>query len=322
MADCMRDMHLDETQVVLILSSMAHMIGLGMLLLSGLLNGASIVIARPMECEENLKAFARWRCTYIFALPVMFGGLVRAQTIAEEDMSSGKFFFSGGDSLSPSVKQTFEAEIGPVLEAYGATEIAPICWNSPAESCPGSLGRPCKETEIRLINRNGQEAGDGEVGEVCVLGPHLMAGYWQDEAATAAALQDGWFRTGDLARRDSNGFYQFAGRTKEIVVRGGSNVSPQEVEAALYDHPAVSEVGVIGSPDPIWGESVVAYVVLRPGCAASEAELISFARERLADYKTPEKIFFLNQLPKSPSGKVQRRALREAERQAALAQTL
>ena len=137
-----------------------------------------------------------------------------------------------------------------------------------------------------------------------------MTGYWQD---TGSAVRDGWFRTGDLARRDEDGFYWFAGRKKEIIVRGGSNISPQEVEAVLYEHPAVAEAGVVGRPDTFWGETVVAHVALRPGHRLDEAELIAFARERLADYKTPDTVVFHSDLPKSPAGKIQRRALREAE---------
>jgi long-chain acyl-CoA synthetase len=141
-----------------------------------------------------------------------------------------------------------------------------------------------------------------------------MTGYWQDPDATAAAMRNGWLHTGDLASRDADGYYWFAGRKKEIIIHGGSNVSPQEVEAVLYQHPAVEEAGVVGRPDPVWGEIVVAFVALRSGHSVAETELIAFARERLADYKTPEGIRFQAELPKSPSGKIQRRTLRDAER--------
>jgi long-chain acyl-CoA synthetase len=140
-----------------------------------------------------------------------------------------------------------------------------------------------------------------------------MIGYWQDPDATTAAMRIGWFHTGDLARCDVDGFYWFAGRKKEIIIRGGSNISPQEVEAVLYQHPAVREVGVVGRLDHVWGEVVVAFVALRSGQAVTEAELIVFARERLADYKIPVSVIFRAELPKSPTGKIQRRALRQEE---------
>lgn len=314
MAASMRDMNLDDRQVALIMSSMAHLIGLGMLFLSGLLNGATTVITRPMEFTKTLEAYARWRCTYTLGLPVMFEGLMQVQTAAPRDVSSGQFYFCGGDCVSPALQGAFQAALGPVCEVYGATEIAPIAWNRPGNARPGSIGLPGGGTEVRLVDLDGHDTRPGEVGEICVRGPHLMTGYWRDPDATAQAIRDGWFCTGDLARRGPDGYYYFAGRRKEIIIRGGSNISPQEVEAVLYEHSAVSEAGVIGCPDAVWGEAVVAYVALRPGRTVTESELISFARERLADYKTPERVLFLAQLPKGSSGKIQRRALREAER--------
>jgi len=315
MANSMRDMKLDDRQVVLIMTSMAHMVGLGMMFLSGLLNGATTVIARPMEFTKHLEAYARWRCTYTLGLPVMFEGLIQAQTAVTHDVSSGQFYFCGGDSVSPALQEAFQAALGPVCEAYGATEIAPIAWNRSGHARPGFIGLPGEGIEIRLVDLDGHDTGPGEVGEIRVRGPHLMKGYWRDPDATAEAIRDGWFHTGDLARRLGHDGYYFAGRKKEIIIRGGSNISPHEVEAVLYEHSAVSEAGVIGCPDSVWGEAVVAYVALRPGRSIAESELISFARERLADYKTPERILFLSQLPKGPSGKIQRRALKEFQKE-------
>jgi long-chain acyl-CoA synthetase len=140
-----------------------------------------------------------------------------------------------------------------------------------------------------------------------------MIGYWQDPDASMASVRNGWFHTGDLARCDVDGFYWFVGRKKELIIRGGSNISPQEVEAVLYQHPGVGEVGVVGRRDPLWGEVVIAFVALRSGQAVTEAELIAFARERLADYKIPVSIIFRAELPKGPTGKIQRRALGQEE---------
>jgi long-chain acyl-CoA synthetase len=140
-----------------------------------------------------------------------------------------------------------------------------------------------------------------------------MTGYWNDPEATAAVVRDGWFHTGDLARCDAEGYYWFSGRAKQIIIRGGSNISPQEVESSLLEHAVVREAAVIGRPDPVWGEIVVAYVVRQDGESLSEAELIKFASARMAAYKTPEKIIFRGALPKTATGKMDRRALREAE---------
>jgi long-chain acyl-CoA synthetase len=312
MAECMREMHLDDEQVVLIMSSMAHLVGLGMLFLSSMLNGATTVITRQMEFAANLEAFEKRGCTFTVALPVMFDGLARTQAAAPRNVECGRYFYCGGDSVSAALQESFAQAMGPALEVYGSTEIAPVTWNRAGTPFHCSIGLPGAQMSLRLVGRDGREVSQGTVGEISVRGPHLMTGYWRDPEATASAVVDGWFRTGDLAWQGESGEYYFAGRLKEVIIRGGSNISPQEVEAALYDHPAVMEAGVIGCPDALWGETVVAYVALRPGLSVTESELIGHARERVADYKTPERIFFLDHLPKGPSGKILRRALREA----------
>ena len=305
-ANAMRQMKLDEDQTVLVMSSMSHMIGLGLLFLSALLNGATVVITRPFEVDNTLDAFGSWSCTYTLGLPVMFESLLRAQAAASRNVISGRYFFCGGDSVAPVLQQAFRPVFGPICEVYGLTEVAPAAWNRPGEVRVGSIGKPGDGIEFRLIDAEGMPVTPGTVGEICIKAPHLMAGYWQDTGAG-----DGWFRTGDLARVDTDGFYWFSGRKKEIIVRGGSNVSPQEVEAVLYEHPAVAEAAAVGRPHAFWGETVVAHVALRPGWRLDEQELIAFAKERLADYKTPEAIVFHSELPKGPTGKLQRRALRE-----------
>ena len=313
-AHMMRQMGLDEDQVVLVMSSMAHMIGFVMLFLSALLNGATTVITRPFECLSALSAYEHWNCTYTLALPVMFKLLVEAQLRAQRNITSGRFFFCGGDCVSPALQEVFQRSFAPICEAYGTTEVAPISWNRPGDVRVGSIGKPGGGVAFRLVDSRGCDVEPGEVGEVWLQGPHMMRGYWQDAEATAAAFHDGWFRTGDLAHCDDHGFYWFAGRKKEIIVRGGSNISPQEVEAVLYEHPAVGEVAVVGHPHPVWGEGVAAHVVLQPGQRLEAAELIAFARSRLADYKVPDTVVFQSELPKGPTGKLQRRALREAHR--------
>jgi long-chain acyl-CoA synthetase len=314
-AQGMRDAQLNEKQVVVVMSSMAHMIGFGMLFLPALLNGATIAITPVLEPRLLLQTYERWRGTYTLGLPVMFHGLVQAQIAAPRDVSSGRVYLCGGDSVSPTLQASFRSALGqPVCELYGATELVPLAWNRPGQVRIGSFGQAAEGVDFRLLDAEDREVQPGEVGEVCVQSTRLMTGYWQDPDATASALRGGWFHTGDLARCDSDGYYWFAGRKKEIIVRGGCNISPQEVEAALCEHLAVSEAAVIGSPDPLWGETVAAWVVLRPQKTVTEVDLIAFARERLADYKTPERIIFLSELPKGPTGKIQRRAVRELER--------
>jgi long-chain acyl-CoA synthetase len=310
MARAMQQMNLDGDQVALVMSSMAHMVAFGMVFLSALQNGATTVITRPFEFQNSLDAIAQWNCTYLFGLPVMFRLLLEAQLSAPRNVSSARSCFCGGDSVQPALQNAFQRSFSHICEAYGATEITPMAWNRPGEIRVGSIGKPGDRIELRLADSRGNDVEAGQVGEIYVRGPQLTKGYWQDAEATTAAFDRGWFRTGDLAHMDSDGYYWFAGRKKEIIIRGGSNVSPQEVEAVLHEHPSVAEVAVVGRPHPIWGETVVAHVVLQPAQQLEESELIAFARERLAEYKLPETVVFRSDLPKSPTGKIQRRELR------------
>ena len=312
-AKVMRQAGLDGDQVAVVMTPMTHMIGFGMVFLSGLLNGATVVISRPFDFEGTLQALARWRGTFLAGLPIMFRGLIQTQAELQLDVSSGKFYFCGGDSVPSALQEAFGNVFGPVCEAFGATEIAPTAWNRPGQIKAGSIGNPSHDGNFRLVDSDENEVPVGEAGEICVRGPHLMAGYWQDPEATSAAIRNGWFYTGDVARCDEDGFYWFVGRKKEIIVRGGSKISPLEVEDVLYQHPAVSEAGVVGRRDSVWGEVVIAFIALRPGFQATEDELLAFARERLADYKVPESIIYRDQLPKGLTGKVLRRSLLQEE---------
>ena len=175
----------------------------------------------------------------------------------------------------------------------------------------GSVGVPLEGVDLRVVDLDGRDVPAGETGEIIARGPARCAGYWNDPEATRTAMGGGWLHTGDLGTRDEDGFVWFKGRKKEVIIRAGSNISPQEVEEALYKHPAVLEVGVIGVPDPVTIERVAAFVVLREGQTASAEDLCAFARLHIADYKAPEEIHFRDVLPKNPVGKVQRRALKE-----------
>ena len=191
------------------------------------------------------------------------------------------------------------------------TESFPITFNPADAIRQGSMGMCTSGLEVRVVDLFGLEVPGGETGELIVRSPGNCVGYWNDPKATGNLFAGEWLHTGDLACHDRDGYYWFKGRMKQIIVRGGSNISPQEVEEALYRHPAVLETGVLGLPDPVYGERVVACVVPRNGQAADEHELRRHARERLADYKVPEEIVFLPELLKGPTGKVDRRALKE-----------
>jgi long-chain acyl-CoA synthetase len=308
----MSAMMLDENQVVLIMSSMTHVAAFAAFFVSPLILGATTVITRPMDFDAALDAFARWKVTYSGAFPVVLQGILARQLSAPRDVSSGRTFLCGGDSVSPTLQLAFGEQFQPVCETYGATELVPAIWNGPQPSKTGSLGKPVRGVDVRLVDFEGNDIACGQVGEIWLRGPQVMQGYWQDPDETARALEGGWFHTGDLARQDSDGDYWFAGRKKEIIVHGGSNISPQEIECVLCEHPAVQEAGVVGRSDAIWGESVIAHVALRVGHSATAADLIAFARSRLAEYKVPEAVEFHRELPKGLTGKISRRTLRES----------
>ena len=199
----------------------------------------------------------------------------------------------------------------PLVEGYGMTESPAIAYNRASAIRSGSIGLAAPDVEVMVLNLDGQPAGPGESGELAVRSGANFVGYWNDRESTITTLFEGWVRTGDIGRCDTDGYFWFEGRRKELINRGGSKISPQQVEEVLYQHPAVMEAGVIGMPDATYGEQVMAFVALREGRSASEVELREFAREHLADYKVPERIEFLPVLPKGLTGKVQRRALKE-----------
>jgi long-chain acyl-CoA synthetase len=190
-----------------------------------------------------------------------------------------------------------------------------ISANPTSANRPGSIGLPAAKVEVRLVDVEGVPVPEGALGEIAVRSPANFIEYWRDPEATSRTLVDGWLLTGDLGRFDGDGYLWFQGRRKELIIRGGSNISPQEVEEALSQHPAVMEAGVVGAPDSVYGERVMGFVVLGEGLCVTENELREFTRQLLADYKVPEQIVFLSALPKGLTGKVQRRALKELARE-------
>jgi long-chain acyl-CoA synthetase len=210
----------------------------------------------------------------------------------------------------------FEEKFGCIiLEGYGLSETSPVAsFNHPDKvRKPGSIGTPVEGVEMRLVGNDGADVPAGEVGEIAIRGHNVMKGYWGRPEATAEAIPDGWFRTGDLARVDEDGYYYIVDRKKEMIIRGGYNVYPREIEEVLHEHPAVAEVAVIGIPHPELGEEVGAAVALKPGGEATPEELRAFAKERVAAYKYPRHVWLVAELPKGPTGKILRRSVRPPE---------
>ena len=310
--DFTRHLKVAKADVVAIVTPMVHSAGF-FTWLATVEAGAKALTVPRFDADIILDAIAQYRGTHMLAMPVMYRALIAAQRERPRDVSSARAFFGGGDVVPAALKSEFARRFGCALhEGYGTTETGLVALNwSDAASRVGSFGRPIHGVDIAIVDDNGAPVSAGTEGELLVRSSSNMAGYWNDPVATNLALEHGWFHSGDLVREDCEGFLWFGGRKKEVIVRGGSNISPREVEAVLYQHDAVSEAGVVGPPDEIWGQRVVAFVSRRPGQAVSADQLIAFVAERLAAYKTPEEIVFLDNLPKNASGKVQRRALLE-----------
>jgi long-chain acyl-CoA synthetase len=311
-ADCGENLGLNGAQLFGCFVPLCHMSGFGFHALAAAHLGATMLVIPRFDPEDVLSALEKHRANVLFGLPAMYNALVHSPLASECDMSSVEFCLAGGDAVPTELQRQFKARFGvEIAEGHGMTEVCPCFVNLSGDPRKvGSFGRPAAGVSARLVDEAGLEVPVGEVGEVLVKSNATMVGYWEDPEATAAALQDGWLRTGDLARRDGDGYYWFAGRKKQIIIRGGSNISPIEVEEAIGQHPAVREVGVVGVPDADWGEVVQAYVALKEGTGASEMEMQWFLRERIAAYKIPEVIHFMPELPKGLTGKIDRRALR------------
>jgi long-chain acyl-CoA synthetase len=299
----------DDT--LLAITQLMHASGLNCVLLPALHLGATAVLLRTFDPGVALDLIQRFRCTFTLALPAMLQSVVEEQARRPRDLSSLRTVVAGGDTVPVALQQRFLGLVGvAVLEGYGMTESVPITLN-PSAAITGSIGLALGEVSIRLVDLDGRDVGAGETGEILVRSPANCAGYWNDSAATARLFHDGWLRTGDLASRDNEGYFWFKGRLKQLIIRGGSNISPQEVEEALYRHPAVLEAGVVGAPHPVYGAVPVGFVVLRAGHSLTEDNLLAHARELLADYKVPQRILFVAELPKGLTGKVDRRSLRD-----------
>lgn len=281
-------------------------------ILTVLHQGATAVLLRTFDPAAALDLIERFRCTCTGGLPAMLSFLVEEQVRRPRDVSSIRSAGASGDTVPAALQRRFQDLFAIQLcEGYALTESCPVTWNPSTDVRVGSIGPAVHGVEVRLVDRHGHDVHTGETGEILVRSPANCIGYWDDPDATARLFEDSWLHTGDLASSDEDGFYWFKGRLKQLIIRGGSNISPQEVEEALHQHPVVLEAGVVGVPHPVYGEVPVAGVALRAGQSVNEDQLRVHARKLLADYKVPERVFFLSELPKGLTGKVDRRGLRD-----------
>ncbi|MFJ6434731.1 long-chain fatty acid--CoA ligase [Streptomyces sp. NPDC091416] len=293
-----------------------HVFGQTCGLNAAVLTGACVTLLPRFDPATALRILTRDRVTIMEGVPTMFVALLAAAQAAGGAATEGvRVAATGGSAMPVDVLHRFEAAFGcPVVEGYGLSETSPVVTLGTVDGTrkPGSIGTPVEGVEVRLLDDEGKSVAEGEVGEIAVRGPNVMRGYWNRPEADAAAFTDGWFRTGDLARRDEDGHYFIVDRKKDLIIRGGYNVYPREIEEVLYTHAAVAEAAVIGVPHDLHGEEVCAVIALKPGATATTDELYEYVKARVAPYKYPRTVRFADALPKGPTGKILKRELSAA----------
>jgi long-chain acyl-CoA synthetase len=279
-------------------------------------SGACLSMIPRFDPGKALEIIERDGVTIFEGVPTMYHAILNHPERDRFDLSRLRLCVSGGAALPVEVMRGFEKAFGvEVLEGYGLSETSPVaCFNHPGrERKPGTIGTPIEGVEMRVVDEDGNEVGQGEVGEIAIRGHNVMKGYWKRPDATEEVMRDGWFHTGDMAQVDEDGYFTIVDRKKDMIIRGGYNVYPREIEEVLYEHPAVSQAAVVGVPDEAMGEEVGAAVALKPGQDVDASELTAFVKERVAAYKYPRRIWFVDDLPKGPTGKILKREIEVPE---------
>jgi fatty-acyl-CoA synthase len=297
-----------------IFTPLYHAGGLGAFLIPIFTIGGTIVLHRGFDASEVWRTIEAEGCTVVLGVPTIFKLLMEDPGFQTTDLSRLRWLISGGAPLPTWIIEAYQRRGVAFKQGYGLTEVGVNCFAMTVEESiarPGSIGKPLMFTETRLIDEDGTEVPVGEVGELLLRGPHVSRGYWGNPEATAAALDaDGWFHTGDLARRDADDFHTIAGRKKDMIISGGVNVYPAEIESELLLHPQVRDAAVVGIPHPTWGEVGIAFVV-PGGDPPSPDDLAAFLGTKLAKYKIPREFVFVEALPRTPYGKVVKGELRD-----------
>lgn len=290
-----------------------HINGQSIATITPFYSGGSIVLPQRFSVSQWWPAVLKYECTWINMVPTIIAYLLNAaddpSVPTADALRRVRFGRSASAPLPPEHHQAFEARFGiPVIEAMGMTESASVVFCNPHDDRRryGSPGLPCG-VQAKVVSPDGTALADNETGELCLLGDNVMSGYYKSDAETAKAFDAaGWLKTGDLGYRDADGFYFVTGRLKELIIKGGENIAPREIDEVLLKHPSVLDAACVGIPDPNYGQEILACIVLKEGTACTEEEIRGFSIERLGKYKTPKRFHFVADLPRGPSGKVQR----------------
>ena len=274
--------------------------------------GGTLTLIPRFDPRTALEIIQRDRVNVFQGVPTMYGAILHHPEQATVDTSTLQVCVSGGSAMPVELMRGFEEAFGcKVLEGYGLSETSPVAsFNHPdRERKPGSIGTPVDGVEMKLVDDEGREVPDGEVGEIVIRGHNVMKGYWNKPEATADSIRDGWFHSGDMARIDDQGYFFIVDRKKDMIIRGGYNVYPREIEEVLYEHPAVREAAVIGLPHDQYGEEVGAAVALKDGAQVTSEELRDYVKAQVAAYKYPRLVWFVDELPTGPTGKILKREI-------------
>ncbi|MEH7884499.1 long-chain fatty acid--CoA ligase [Bacillus sp. JJ1609] len=290
-----------------------HTGGLNALSIPILMAGGQIIIAREFVPEQAIENLIKFKCTIILFVPTMYHMLVKSEHFYKAEFKDMKIFLSGGAPCPLDIYEAFKQKGMAFKEGYGLTEAGPNNFfidPAEAELKRGSVGKPMLFNAVRIINEEGCETVPGEVGELAIQGNHSFSYYWNNKDATKDTLRDGWLYTGDLAKKDEEGYFYIVGRKKEMIITGGENVFPLEIEHWLCSHPSIQEAAIIGMPDDKWGEVVTAFIVREEKSDLEEAEVKEYCRQKLGGYKVPKHIHFIAQMPKTHVGKIDKKLLK------------
>ena len=311
---------LSEDDVILGALPLFHSFGQTAAMNAGMMAGACLTLLPRFDPAKALAIMERDRVSVFLGVPTMYSAMLAVPPDRRPDSGSLRVCISGGASLPVEVLRSYEEQFGtPILEGYGLSETSPVAsFNHPGrERKPGSIGTPIRDVQMAVVDEQGAELPAGEVGEIVIRGPNVMKGYWQRPDATAEAIRGGWFHSGDLAKVDEDGYFFIVDRKKDMIIRGGYNVYPREIEEVLYEHPAIAEAAVLAVPHAELGEEVGAACALKAGAEASCEELQAFVKERVAAYKYPRHVWLVDELPKGPTGKILKREIALPEREQA-----
>ena len=305
--------HLTPRDVMIVSRPMFHSGGLLVESAPVLYKGGTLILKKRFGPQEILETIAKYGVTILELAPTVCQNILRDCDLGQYDLSSLRCSFTGGERISIAMLKEYHRRGMNISQIFGQTEASTITFLPSEEAARkiGSVGLPVFHGDVRIVDKEGKDVKAGEVGEIIINGPTVMSGYWNQPDLTAEAIRKGWLHTGDLARMDEEGYFYIVDREKDMYISGGENVYPAEIEKAFFTHPKVFDVGIVGVPDEKWGEVGKAYIVLKPGETMTEEEVLRFLLGKVGKYKIPKYVKFVEELPKTASGKVQKFLLKE-----------